>query len=228
MRGVAALAELRLHDDDAHVNDQHVQMADQIVAQSAGDINTKQLQEANVRRVRTLGKLQRGENWCFLLRGSSPSWQPRRHCCLHSNLASQLSSMPAQWCRGFTAKFASVEEQVARDFVAATIDAHWTRKRDVHFHHVGQDVPKPSAACSEAGFCICQEPGATRAKWRVKCLSALSKACPRSSSCRSLLKDGHLFIEFLAVEVENVPANLKDSEGFVAAARNLCTCPSCT
>ena len=53
---VAALVELRLHDDDAHVNDQHMRMADQIVGQFAGDINTEQLQGAIVRRERTLLK----------------------------------------------------------------------------------------------------------------------------------------------------------------------------
>ena len=84
-------------------------------------------------------------------------------------------------------------------------------------HHAAQDVPKAPSASRQGGFCICQEPGATRAKWRVEFLSALSKACPQSSSCR-LLKAGHLLIDFLAVEVENVPADLEYSGGFVAAA----------
>ena len=107
---------------------------------------------------------------------------------------------------------ASFEEQVARDFVAATMVATWTLKHDVSFHHVAQEVPKapPSASCSDAGFCICQEPGATRAKWRAKFVSALSEACPQSSSCRSLVKDGHVFIEFLTVKVGNLPADLED------------------
>ena len=58
---VVALAELRWHDDEVRVNDRHMRMADQIVAQLAGDINTEQLQEAVVRRVRTPGKLQHEE-----------------------------------------------------------------------------------------------------------------------------------------------------------------------
>ena len=83
-----------------------------------------------------------------------------------------------------------------------------------------RDVPKapPSASCSNAGSRICQDPGATRAKWRVKFLSALFKACPQFSSLRLLLKDGHFFIEFFAVKVGHVPAELEDSKGFVVVA----------
>ena len=44
-----------------HVNDQHVRMADQIVAQFAEDINTEQLQEAIIGRLRNFGTLQRDE-----------------------------------------------------------------------------------------------------------------------------------------------------------------------
>ena len=55
------------------------------------------------------------------------------------------------------------------------------------------------------------------AKWRVKFSSALFMACPQFSSLRSLLKDGHFFIEFLAVKVGHVPAETRGLQG-------LCRC----
>ena len=50
-------------------------------------------------------------------------------------LGSSAVHMPAHSCRGFSA---SVEEQVACDVVTTTMDANWTRKHDVYFHHLAQ------------------------------------------------------------------------------------------
>ena len=92
----------------------HVQMADQIVPEFAGALfdEWELLESFSATSGRSSfpdrasQRLHRNsvQNSCFLHRGRSPSWHPRRQWCLCSDLVLGLSGMPVQWYRGSTAK----------------------------------------------------------------------------------------------------------------------------
>ena len=162
---VAALAELKLHDDDAH----RLWLS---------------LQETSI------GKLQRDETaarWQKLFEFSRSGFPAVARklgaklvllaSCNQSflaaplplaNLGLRLSGMLAHWCRGFTA------EGFCR---------RAGRKLDEEARRLLSPRGPGCAEGTTIGILFSQEPGATRAKWRVKFLSSLSKACPQFFRC---------------------------------------------